>query len=142
VRGRDAAVDQSGLRGEERSGANADDATGVLGRDLDPADGVRVVPCLVDTDATGQDKRVDGFARVRQRLGDEREAGQGGGRFAVARDDADGVTLIDASLAGQEDGGTGEHLERADQVECLDARVAEYHYRSHESSVRDHRDGV
>ena len=133
---------QAGLRGEERAGADADDATGVLGRDLYPADGVRVATGVVHPDAAGQDQRVDGFARIRQRLGDEREAGKGGGRFAVARDDGHGVALVDASLAGQVDGGAGEHLERADQVECLDARIAEDHHRSHVSSVGDRSDGV
>jgi hypothetical protein len=114
----------------------------VLGRDLYPADGVRVASCLVDPDTTGEDQRVDGYARVGQRFGDERKARQGGRRLTVLRDDADGVPLVNPSLTGQVDGGAGEHLERADQVECLDARVAEDHYRSHASSVRDRRHGV
>ena len=36
----------------------------------------------------------------------------------------------------------GEHLERADQVECLDARLAQHHYRPHDSSVGDRRHGA
>ncbi len=101
VRGRDATVEQAGLGGDERASAHADDATGVLGRDLYPADGVPVVPDGVDAATAGQDQRVDRFAWVGQRLGDEREAGAGGGGFAVLRDDTDGVTLVDASLTRQ-----------------------------------------
>ena len=54
----------------------------------------------------------------------------------------DGVALVGAALAGQADGGAGEHLGRADQVESLDAREAEDHHRSHVSSVGDPRRGV
>ena len=61
-------------------------------------------------------------------MGDERQAREGGGRFAATGDDGDGVALVDASVAGQLDGRAGEHLGRADQVECLDARVAEDHH--------------
>jgi hypothetical protein len=116
------------LRSEERPGTDADDATGVLGRDLYPADGVRVATGVVDSDAAGQDQGVDRFAWIRQRLGDQGETGQGGGRFTVAGDDGDGVALLGAPLAGEVDGGASEHLERADQVKCLDARVAEDHH--------------
>ena len=48
-------------------------------------------------------------------------------------DDADGVALVGAALAGQPQRRAGEHLERADQVESLDAREAEDHHRSHVS---------
>src|SRR3954454_8792389 len=98
MRCRDAAVDQSGLRAEERARAYAHDAMGVLGRDLYPADGVGTASCFVDPDAAGQDQRVDRLAWIRQRLGNESEAGEGGGRFAAAGDDADFVALVGAAL--------------------------------------------
>ena len=94
------------------------------------------------TAAAGQDQRVDGFTRVGQRFGDKREAGAGRGGFAVLRDDADGVALVDTALAGQVQRRAGEHLERADQIESLDARVAEDDDRSHGFSVGDGGDGV
>jgi hypothetical protein len=135
VRGRDATVDQPRLRSEERAGAHADDATGLLGRDLHPADGVGVPPRVVDADAAGQHQSVDRLTRIGKPVGDERETGECGGRFAVARDDAHGIAFVGAALAGQTDGGAGEHLERADQVKSLDARVSKDHHRSHVSSV-------
>ena len=88
MRGRDAAVDQPGLRGEERPGADADDATGALGGDLYPADVSGFAPHVVDAAAAGQDQGVDRLARIGQRLGDQREAGAGGGGLAVAGHDA------------------------------------------------------
>ncbi len=139
MRGRGATVEQTGLGGDERSGADADDATAVLGRDLYPADGVRIVPDGIDSAAARQHECVDGFARVGQRLGNEFKAGAGGDRFAPAGHDRYCVTLIEASLARQKHRRPGEHLDRADQVESLNARIAEDHYRSHESSVGERR---
>ncbi len=75
-------------------------------------------------------------------MGDEREAGACVGRFAVTRDDGDGVALVDTSSAGEVQRGAGEHLCGADQVECLDARKPEDDDRSHEFSVCDAGDGV
>ena len=46
------------------SGADADHAAGVLGRYLDPADGVGVVSGVVDPDPAGQHQGVDRFARI------------------------------------------------------------------------------
>jgi hypothetical protein len=140
--GGDTPVDQPGMRGEERTGAHADDAAGVLGRDLHPAQRVRVTASVVDTHAAGQDQRVEWFTRVGQRLGHQRQPGQRGGGFPVASDDTDRIPLVRAALTGQAHGGADEHLERADQVESLDARVSEDGHRSHEPSVEDRLRGV
>src|SRR3954454_8084942 len=61
---------------------------------------------------SGWGKRAGpGGGGIGQRRGNESEAGEGGGRFAAAGDDADFVALVGAALAGQVDGGAGEHLE-------------------------------
>jgi hypothetical protein len=62
--------------------------------------------------------------------------------LAVAGGDRDGVAVVAVSLAGQTRRRAAEHLERADQVESLDARIAEYDDRSHVFSVGDQRRGV
>ena len=137
------AVEQPGLRGKKRAGADADDAPRVLGGCLDPRDDVGVLPGLVDAHTAGQDDGVDAPARVGQRLSDEREPGAGGGRLTVLRDDGDGVAVVGAILALQVQRRAGEHLRRADQIECLDARISEDQHRpGHESSVGDQTRGV
>ena len=108
---------------------------------IQPSD-VRIAPGVVHAPAAGQHQRVDGVSRIGQRLRDEREAGARGGRLAVAGDDLDGVTLVAAIEAGQADRRAGEHLERADQVEGLDARIAEDHHGAHVFSVGDPDRGV
>jgi hypothetical protein len=142
VGGGHAAVDQPGLCRQICPGADADDAAGALGCDLDPADGVRVAPHGVHAVAAGQDKGVDRLSGIRQRRGNQREARARRHGLAVAGDHLDRITLVGTPVASEVRRRTGEHVGRANQVKRLDARKAENHHRSHLPSVGDGPRGV
>ena len=83
VRGRPAAVEQAGLRGQKSSGAHGDDPAGMGRRRDDPVDEARVAPAVMRTPTARQDQGVDGLTRVGQFDGAEGQPGLGGHRLPV-----------------------------------------------------------